>query len=200
MTRKIVFGLVASLVLACSSSAHAEFLIDAFNAPVTAGSGPSVVQTQNGISLEVTTNAPAAFNIDSNNTYQLGFISGGGALAAGNGDFVTFTYTWGGGTFDSLQSISGLQLESLPSNVIGDWDLDIDLGSGSFNGLDPSVALTPIALDNATQLSLTYTVTGPAGFLDFGGIGNTLFATPEPTSLLMLGGLGAFALARRRKR
>ena len=72
------------------------------------------------------------------------------------------------------------------------------------NAAASTILASPIALDNATELTYTFTYDGgsPVGFGigSLGGTANALFATPEPTAFLMLGTAGLIVLSRRRRR
>ena len=125
------------------------------------------------------------------------------------GDTFVVRYDWAG-IFDDLQSISGLQLESVAIGAfLGNWSMTIDNGTGApvlFPGPAlPTILPSPIAMDNATFLQFSFTYLGgsplPSGGVGtWGGLNNPLFATPEPTAFMMLGGVGLVALARRRRK
>ena len=123
------------------------------------------------------------------------------------GDSFTVKYDWAG-IFNDLQSTSGNELIASPISFFGDWTMTIDTGVGTPATYGPSLPTflpSAIALDNATELTYTFTYDGgspfPFGGLgSFGGPSNPLFATPEPTSLIMFGTAGLVLLSRRRRR
>ena len=122
------------------------------------------------------------------------------------GDSFVISYDFDG-VFNDLQSISGNQLSAIPASFVGDFTLAIDTGVGdptTFERTVPSILPTPIELDDATELTFTFTYTGNSpldfGIGTFGGTGNALFATPEPTAFMMLGTAGLIVLFPRRRK
>lgn len=220
MTRKIVTAL--AMLLAVSGTAKAEFLIDNFRSSVEINNGSQLIRSigNQNLSLEVTAVGASFFSPG-----DVGFIDGRYSFGlAGDGATVSFAYTWsGGGTFDSLQSISGLEIEILPADFsapsgFGGWNLAIDGGAagrifggdaGVFPEGQPASSAFPggLSIDDATSLTFTYTYDSEGGAFSFGsgnfgrGInGGTLIATPEPSALAMVGVVGVcFGLNRRRR-
>ena len=180
-----------------SSNAQADFLIDGFSVLDDIG-GPATSIGSNGISVAVSDNTGTTVADDDNDYYFL--------QAFNAGDSLVISYDWAG-VFDDLQSISGNQLEELPVDFFGNWTTTIDTGVGTpsvFGPSVPTVLATPIELDDATELTFTFTYNGgsPLGFGvgTFGGTSNPLFATPEPTAFLMLGTAGLIVLFPRRRK
>ena len=121
------------------------------------------------------------------------------------GDSLVISYDFDG-VFNDLQSVSGNQLSQLPTDFFGDFTTTIDTGVETvvIDTTVPSVLLDPIDIDDATELTFTFTYNGgsPLGFGvgTFGGTSNELFATPEPTAFAMLGMAGLIVLFPRRRR
>lgn len=183
-------------VLFCST-ANAEFYIDNFTTLDAVGGGATSIGS-NGITVSVTDTAGTTIADDVGNQY---------IFQANNiGDSFTVSYDWAG-VFNSLQSVSGNQLSSSPVSFFGNWTMAIDTGVGSPTTFSPSIpTILPVAidLDNATELTYTFTYNGgsPLGFGvgAFGGTANPLFATPEPTAFFMLGSAGVILVSRRRRK
>ena len=202
--KRITFLALLLTGLLCST-AQADFFIDNFSILDAVGGGPTSIGS-NGISVEVTESIGPGSSTDADDANsQYAFI------ANNIGDTFTVSYDWAG-DFDDLQSVSGLQLTELPLNFFGDWTLTIDTG-GSTSDFDPTISTilssTPIELDDATELTFTFTYNGGGisipsvpvfGFGSFGGPSNPLFATPEPTAFMMLGTAGLIVLSRRRRK
>ena len=180
------------------SNAQAEFFIDNFSILDQVGGGPTAIGS-NGITVAVSDNTgTTTATLSDSNRYSF--------IANNIGDEFVVSYDWAG-VFGDLQSISGLQLTQSPLNFFGDWTVSINTGVGASVELDPTastILASPIALDNATELTYTFTYDGgsPVGFGigSLGGTANALFATPEPTAFLMLGTAGLIVLSRRRRR
>ncbi len=196
--RKICLALFTAVLL-CGTS-QADFIIDAFNVLDAPNAGGATAIGSNGITVEATSTAGGMSANDLNERYDL--------VASSPGDVFTVRYDWAG-IFNDLQSVSGNQLEFLPlGSFVGNWSLDIFDGTSTVGTLTPfnPVLGAPIPLDNATELSFTFTYTGGSplpggvGVGAWGGLGLNLVATPEPTSLLMLGSVAGLCLARRRRR
>lgn len=180
------------------SNAQAEFFIDNFSILDQVGGGPTAIGS-NGITIAVSDNTgTTTATLSDSNRYSF--------IANNIGDEFVVSYDWAG-VFGDLQSISGLQLTQSPLNFIGDWTVSINTGVGApveLNAAASTILASPIALDNATELTYTFTYDGgsPVGFGigSLGGTANALFATPEPTAFLMLGTAGLIVLSRRRRR
>ena len=180
------------------SNAQAEFFIDNFSILDQVGGGPTAIGS-NGITVAVSDNTgTTTATLSDNNRYSF--------IANNIGDEFVVSYDWAG-VFGDLQSISGLQLTQSPLNFIGDWTVSINTGVGApveLNAAASTILASPIALDNATELTYTFTYDGgsPVGFGigSLSGTANALFATPEPTAFLMLGTAGLIVLSRRRRR
>ncbi len=180
------------------SNAQAEFFIDNFSILDQVGGGPTAIGS-NGITVAVSDNTgTTTATLSDSNRYSF--------IANNIGDEFVVSYDWAG-VFGDLQSISGLQLTQSPLNFIGDWTVSINTGVGApveLNAAASTILASPIALDNATELTYTFTYDGgsPVGFGigSLGGTANALFATPEPTAFLMLGTAGLIVLSRRRRR
>lgn len=192
------FLLALLLTALLCSTAQAEFFIDNFTILDDIGGGPTSIGS-NGITVNVsdgtgTTTVTDRYSFITNNV----------------DDTFVVSYDWDG-VLGDLQSISGLQLSQLPVGFVGDWNVTIDTGVGTPLTLGPAiptVLASPIELDNATELTFTFTYLGGGvslggpvfGVGTFGGPANALFATPEPTAFLMLGTAGLIVLSRRRRR
>ena len=180
------------------SNAQAEFFIDNFSILDQVGGGPTAIGS-NGITVAVSDNTgTTTATLSDSNRYSF--------IANNIGDEFVVSYDWAG-VFGDLQSISGLQLTQSPLNFFGDWTVSINTGVGASVELDPTastILASPIALDNATELTYTFTYDGGSplafGIGSLGGTANALFATPEPTAFLMLGTAGLIVLSRRRRR
>ena len=180
------------------SNAQAEFFIDNFSILDQVGGGPTAIGS-NGITVAVSDNTgTTTATLSDSNRYSF--------IANNIGDEFVVSYDWAG-VFGDLQSISGLQLTQSPLNFFGDWTVSINTGVGASVELDPAastILASPIALDNATELTYTFTYDGGSplafGIGSLGGTANALFATPEPTAFLMLGTAGLIVLSRRRRR
>ena len=180
------------------SNAQAEFFIDNFSILDQVGGGPTAIGS-NGITVAVSDNTgTTTATLSDSNRYSF--------IANNIGDEFVVSYDWAG-VFGDLQSISGLQLTQSPLNFIGDWTVSINTGVGApveLNAAASTILASPIALDNATELTYTFTYDGgsPVGFGigSLGGTANALFATPVPTAFLMLGTAGLIVLSRRRRR
>lgn len=180
------------------SNAQAEFFIDNFSILDQVGGGPTAIGS-NGITVAVSDNTgTTTATLSDSNRYSF--------IANNIGDEFVVSYDWAG-VFGDLQSISGLQLTQSPLNFIGDWTVSINTGVGApveLNAAASTILASPIALDNATELTYTFTYDGgsPVGFGigSLGGTANALFATPEPTAFLMLGTAGLIVLSGRRRR
>ena len=180
------------------SNAQAEFFIDNFSILDQVGGGPTAIGSNN-ITVAVSDNTgTTTATLSDSNRYSF--------IANNIGDEFVVSYDWAG-VFGDLQSISGLQLTQSPLNFIGDWTVSINTGVGApveLNAAASTILASPIALDNATELTYTFTYDGgsPVGFGigSLGGTANALFATPEPTAFLMLGTAGLIVLSRRRRR
>ena len=180
------------------SNAQAEFFIDNFSILDEVGGGTTAIGS-NGITVAVSDNTgTTTATLSDSNRYSF--------IANNIGDEFVVSYDWAG-VFGDLQSISGLQLTQSPLNFIGDWTVSINTGVGApveLNAAASTILASPIALDNATELTYTFTYDGgsPVGFGigSLGGTANALFATPEPTAFLMLGTAGLIVLSRRRRR
>ena len=197
--KRITFLALLLTGLLCST-AQADFFIDNFSILDDVGGGATSIGSS-GITVEVTdtTGTTTATALDAANSRYL--------FTPNNiGDSFVVSYDWAG-VFDDLQSVSGTQLTQSPVAFFGDWTLTIDTGVGtpaSFGPAIPTILSTPIELDNATELTYTFTYNGgsplPTGFGTFGGPANPLFATPEPTAFMMLGTAGLIVLSRRRRK
>ena len=180
------------------SNAQAEFFIDNFSILDQVGGGPTAIGS-NGITVAVSDNTGTTnATLSDSNRYSF--------IANNIGDEFVVSYDWAG-VFGDLQSISGLQLTQSPLNFIGDWTVSINTGVGApveLNAAASTILASPIALDNATELTYTFTYDGGSplafGIGSLGGTANALFATPEPTAFLMLGTAGLIVLSRRRRR
>lgn len=180
------------------SNAQAEFFIDNFSILDQVGGGPTAIGS-NGITVAVSDNTgTTTATLSDSNRYSF--------IANNIGDEFVVSYDWAG-VFGDLQSISGLQLTQSPLNFIGDWTVSINTGVGApveLNAAASTILASPIALDNATELTYTFTYDGGSplafGIGSLGGTANALFATPEPTAFLMLGTAGLIVLSRRRRR
>lgn len=189
------FTALLCTVLFCSS-ANADFFIDNFTKLDAVGGGATSIGS-NGITVSVTNTSGTTIVDDAGNQY---------IFQANSGDSFTVSYDWAG-IFNDLQSVSGNQLVSSPVSFFGDWTMEIDTGVGSPTNFGPSIpTILPAAidLDNATELTYTFTYNGgsPLGFGvgAFGGTANPLFATPEPTAFFMLGSAGVILVSRRRRK
>ena len=200
--KRITFLALLPLLLTglLCSTAQADFFIDNFSILDDVGGGATSIGSS-GISVEVTDSIGAGSSTvvdDVNNQY---------VFTANNiGDTFVVSYDWAG-VFGDLASVSGLQLTQSPLNFFGDWTLTIETGDSTSGLLDPtSSVLGPIDLDNATELTYTFTYNGGNtfplnfGFGTLGGSSNPLFATPEPTAFMMLGTAGLIVLSRRRRK
>ena len=193
LARSVALALAA---LVFSTPVQAEFFIDNFQV-LDVANDASPTSLSSGISVEVS--GPGVALDPSNDRYVFN--------AANIGDTFTVRYDWAG-VFDDLQSISGLELDRLAIGAFfGDWSLTIDTGisTHSFGPALPTILTSPIALDNATELTFEFEYTGgspiPTGGVGtWGGLSNPLFATPEPTGLLLLGSVGVVGLLQRRRR
>ena len=180
------------------SNAQAEFFIANFSILDQVGGGPTAIGS-NGITVAVSDNTGTTnATLSDSNRYSF--------IANNIGDEFVVSYDWAG-VFGDLQSISGLQLTQSPLNFIGDWTVSINTGVGApveLNAAASTILASPIALDNATELTYTFTYDGGSplafGIGSLGGTANALFATPEPTAFLMLGTAGLIVLSRRRRR
>jgi len=196
MKRFMPLALLLTILLC--GNAQAEFFIDNFSILDQVGGGPTSIGS-NGISVEVSDNTnTTTATLSSNNRYSF--------IANNIGDTFVVSYDWAG-VLGDLQSISGLELTQSPFSFFGDWTVSIDTGVGTPVVLGPAIPPTlasPIALDNATELTYTFTYDGgsPIGFGvgALGGTANALFATPEPSAFLMLGAAGLIVSSRRRRR
>ena len=201
--KRITFLALLLTGLLCST-AQADFFIDNFSILDDVGGGATSIGSS-GISVEVTDSVGAGSSTvvdDVNNQY---------VFTANNiGDTFVVSYDWAG-VFGDLASVSGLQLTQSPLNFFGDWTLTIDTGVSISAPLDPTIStISPIDLDDATELTYTFTYNGgglalpPSGDViglgTFGGTSNSLFATPEPTAFMMLGTAGLIVLSRRRRK
>jgi hypothetical protein len=195
------FSAAIVCIAAFCGTANADFFIDNFTQLDDAAPGSTAIGS-NGITVEVTdttgTGTATTFD-DVNNRYVF--------QTANIGDSFTVSYDWAG-IFDDLLSTSANELTESPVSFFGDWTMTIDTGVGapaSYGPSIPTILPSAIALDNATELTYTFTYDGGSPF-PFGGIGsfggpaNPLFATPEPTSLIMFGTAGLVLLSRRRRR
>ena len=197
--KRITFLALLLTGLLCST-AQADFFIDNFSVLDDVGGGATSIGS-NGITVAVTDTIGAGSSTvvdDVNSQYQF--------TANNAGDTFVVSYDWAG-VFGDLQSVSGLQLTQSPSNFFGDWTLTIDTGVSISAPLDPTIStISPIDLDDATELTYTFTYNGGSslplgfGFGTFGGTSNPLFATPEPTAFMMLGTAGLIVLSRRRRK
>ena len=199
--KRFTFLALLFTVLLCSN-AQADFLIDNFTVLDDVG-GPATSIGSNGITVAVSDNTgttTATNSDDDNNRYTF--------TANNVGDSFVVSYDFGG-IFDDLQSVSGNLLTRSPVSFFGDWTMTIDTGLGTpatFGPTIPTNLPTPIELDNATELTYTFTFNGGDpfgagfGFGTFGGPSNPLFATPEPTTFSMLGMAGLIVLFPRRRR
>ena len=199
--KRITFLALLLTGLLCST-AQPDFFIDNFSVLDDVGGGATSIGS-NGITVAVTDTIGAGSSTvvdDVNSQYQF--------TANNAGDTFVVSYDWAG-VFGDLQSVSGLQLTQSPLNFFGDWTLSINTGvstSGPFDPTIPTFLGTPIDLDNATELTYTFTYNGGSslplgfGFGTFGGTSNPLFATPEPTAFMMLGTAGLIVLSRRRRK
>lgn len=194
MIRTLSLAVLTAMMLC--SQASADFIIDDFQQLDLSNDGnATLVHAAGGgnIFLEVTSTGAADAVDGGGGTYV---VSGGAA-----NDTVTFLYTWDTATFNDLQSVSGNQLPAVPFGYVGSWSLDVDTGVGTTNFAVAPLGLfgTPIELDDATQLELTFTFNGGLNFAQYGGLANPLIATPEPTAALMLGSALCFGMVRRRR-
>lgn len=197
---RTTFLAVITALLFCGTS-NAEFFIDNFQVLDNPNDFTASSIGSNGITVEVADNNGGTVVDKPQDRYVFN--------APTIGDTFVVRYDWAG-VFDDLQSISGLQLESIAIGAfLGDWSMAIDNGTGApelFPGPAlPTILPSPIAMDNATYLQFTFTYLGgsplPSGGVGtWGGLNNPLFATPEPTGLLMLGSVGLVAFSRRRRR
>jgi len=195
------FSAAAVCFFAFCGTVNADFFIDNFSQLDDVSAGSTSIGS-NGITVEVTdtTGTATATTIDDvNNRYVF--------QAANIGDSFTISYDWAG-IFDDLLSTSANELTASPVSFFGNWTMTIDTGVGAPASFGPSIPTflpSAIALDNATELTYTFTYDGGSPF-PFGGVGsfggpaNPLFATPEPTSLIMFGTAGLVLLSRRRRR
>ena len=201
--KRITFLALLLTGLLCSS-AQADFFIDNFSILDDVGGGATSIGSS-GITVAVTDNTGTTTATVSDAVNSRYFFT-----ANNVGDSFVVSYDWAG-VFNDLQSVSGLQLTQSPLNFFGDWDLTIDTGvsSTSFGPTIPTILATPIDLDNATELTYTFTYNGggiptPSGSVfgvgTLGGPSNPLFATPEPTAFMMLGTAGLIVLSRRRRK
>jgi hypothetical protein len=191
--KPINFLAVLCTMLFCCS-AQAEFYIDNFTTLDAVGGGSTPIGS-NGISVEIS-NSGGTTTVD-NSLQQYQF------LATTAGDSFTVSYDWTG-LFDSLQSVSGNELSTIPVGLFGTWTMEVDTGASSTTIPATAALGSPIALDNATQLDFTFTYVSGSVFgfsgVTFGGASQPLFATPEPTAFFMLGTAGVILLSRRRRR
>ncbi|MEL7500611.1 MAG: PEP-CTERM sorting domain-containing protein [Planctomycetota bacterium] len=195
---RIACAALAIAFVTCSS-ANAEFYIDNFSILDTVNDASPTSIGSNGITVEVT--GPGV-SLDPVNTRYV-------FNAANIGDTFRVRYDWTG-VFNDLQSVSGNQLESIAIGAFfGNWTMSIDTGVGgpSFYGPAlPTILPSAIGLDDATELTFEFTydggspIPGGVGVGTWGGLNNPLFATPEPTGLVMLGGVGLVGLMRRRRK
>lgn len=191
--KSLCFIVVLGSALFCGS-AQAEFFIDNFTALDSVGGGSTSIGS-NGISVEVSNSGGVAVADSSLSQYQFTTTTAG--------DSFTVSYDWAG-VFDSLQSVSGNQLETVPVGLFGSWTMEVDTGVSSV--VIPATAAlgSPIALDNATKLDFTFTYVSGSVFgisgVTFGGASQPLFATPEPTAFVMLGSAGVIFMSRRRRK
>lgn len=204
--KRITFLALLLTGLLCST-AQADFFIDNFSILDDVGGGATSIGSS-GITVEVTNSVGVGSSTvadDANSQYVF--------TASSIGDSFIVSYDWGGGAFSDLSSVSvsGLQLTQSPLNFFGDWTLTIDTGVSISAPLDPTIStISPIDLDDATELTYTFTYNGgglalpPSGDViglgTFGGTSNSLFATPEPTAFMMLGTAGLIVLSRRRRK
>ncbi len=195
---KRIFLALLLTILFCGT-AQADFFVDNFSILDEVGGGATSIGS-NGISVEVTDNTGTTTGT------VLDDVSSRYIFTANNiGDSFVVSYDWAG-VFDDLQSVSGLQLTQSPVGFFGNWTLTIDTGVGTPVALGPTIPTllgTPIELDDATELTYTFTYNGgsPLGFGigSLGGTSNPLFATPEPTAFMMLGVAGLIMASRRRR-
>ena len=200
---KRISFLALLLTALLSSNAQADFAIDNFLILDEVGGGATTIRPigQNPLTVAVSDNTgttTATVSDDENNEYFF--------TANNIGDTFVVSYDFAG-VFDDLQSISGNQLSAVPVSFFGDWTMTIDTGVGdpvAFGPTVPSILPAPIGLDDATELTFSFTYNGssPLGFGvgTFGGLSGPLFATPEPTSFMMLGMAGLTVLFPRRRK
>jgi len=199
--KRITFLALLLTGLLCST-AQADFFIDNFTILDDVGGGATSIGS-NGITVEVTDSIGAGSSTvvnDVANQYEF--------RANNAGDSFVVSYDWSANVFNDLQSVSGNLLTQSPLNFFGDWTLTIDTGVGTPATFGPTISSilgTPIELDNATELTYTFTYNGgvnPLGFGigTFGGVSGALFATPEPTAFMMLGMAGLIVASRRRRK
>ena len=162
-----------------SSNAQADFFIDNFSVLDNVG-GPATSIGSNGITVAVTDNTgttTATISDDTNNRYNF--------RADNVGDSFVVSYNFAG-VFDDLQSVSGNQLTESPVTFFGDWTMTIDTGVGTpvaFGPSIPTILPNPIDLDDATELTFTFTYNGndsgsnPLGDFGFGTFRWTLKST-----------------------
>lgn len=191
------FGFTVASILILAGQANAEFYIDNFTIRDNPNDATATSIGSNGITVEVT--GPGVTTDPINRRYVFSTTN--------IGDTFRVRYDWSG-NFDDLQSVSGNMLERIPIGAFfGDWTMSIDTGVGSPNIYGPALPTilpTAIALDNATELTFEFRydggspIPGGTGLGTWGGLSNPLFATPEPTSGMMLGVLGLMMLQRRR--
>lgn len=199
--KRLTFLALLFTTLLCSN-AQADFFIDNFSILDDVGGGATSIGS-NGITVSVSDNTgttTATTASDDFNAYLF--------VPNNVGDALTISYDFPG-VFNDLQSVSGNLLTESPASFFGNFTLDIDTGVGtpvSFGSTVPTILGTPIELDDATELTFTFTYNGgptigglPA-FGTFGGVSNPLFATPEPTTFVMLGMAGLIVASRRRRR
>lgn len=203
MKRIVLLALAAFLCL--SGQSQAEFLIDSFKFV------DNIANDGNGVLVHAAGGGNIYAEVETTGTMSLMATPGSGytLTTPSAGDTFRITYTWtpngtypGGATFDALQSISGLQLAPIPQAFIG-WDINIGLGAAGLGYAGPALGApgaTTINLDDATELEFTYTYNSGLSFGQFGGPGSPLFATPEPTGMVMMGSIAVVGLLRRRRK
>ena len=152
--KRITFLALLLTGLLCST-AQADFFIDNFSILDDVGGGATSIGSS-GITVAVTDNTGTTTATVSDAVNSRYFFT-----ANNVGDSFVVSYDWAG-VFNDLQSVSGLQLTQSPLNFFGDWDLTIDTGvsSTSFGPTIPTILATPIDLDNATELTYTFTYNG----------------------------------------
>ena len=187
------------------NTAQADFIIDNFRILDDIG-GSATSIGGSGITVAVSANFAPSNNPNGTSTVVADDDNDRYFFQAFNaGDTLVISYDFDG-IFNDLQSVSGNQLSTLPANFFGDFTTTIDTGVETlvFDDNVPSVLAPPIDIDDATELTFTFTYNGgsPVGFGvgTFGGTVNPLFATPEPTAFLMLGTAGLIVLFPRRRR
>lgn len=181
------------------SGAQADFLIDNFSNLDTPNDMAASAANPNGgfVTVEAFSSGGTLAIQPANDLYTFG---------ATTGESFTLLYDWAG-LYENVPgaSIGGKieRIEDIPLGILfgslNDWVMTIDRGAAGSNSYTASSNIYGESLIGADQLAFTFEYTGAgASVILFGGA--DLIATPEPTSLMMLGSVAVVGLVRRRRR